>query len=100
MFMPITMEQRMLKKPLPLSEKVRLITMWMAGMTCNAIAVETGRSSRTVCRWINRWRQEGHVNTRPRRGRPRTCSFRRIIRQTLPVTYDDSHLHNVWLPLH
>lgn len=70
--MVIHMEKRRTKQPLHLSEKMKLLSLWKKGLVCSDIAAKTGRSSTTVCRWINRWLQEGHVNTRPRSGRPRT----------------------------
>lgn len=73
------MENRKPKKPIHHSEKLTLVHMWVRGMTCNAIAKDTGRSPATVCRWINRWKEEGHVNARPRSGRPRQAVNRKDI---------------------
>lgn len=85
------MEEQTVKKPMHLTERKRIISMWLNGMSGSAIAKATGRSATTVCRWINRWRREGHVNTRPRSGRPYST-----------VTYSTSqartqHSHNPML---
>lgn len=54
-----------------LADRSRFVWMWSNGMSARAIAQKTGASVTTICRWIRRWRREGHINTRPRRGRPR-----------------------------
>lgn len=57
-------------RPTSLTERSNYVRLWVRGMSSRAIALETGTSVTTVCRWIKRWREEGHVNTRPRCGRP------------------------------
>lgn len=52
------------------ADRFRFVWMWSGGMSARAISLETGASVTTICRWIRRWRKEGHVNTRPRKGRP------------------------------
>ncbi|KAK3892484.1 hypothetical protein Pcinc_003716 [Petrolisthes cinctipes] len=52
----------------------RIIGMWECGKSSRDIAHMTGVSVRTVNRWINRWREEGSVKTKPRSGRPKVTS--------------------------
>lgn len=68
-------------------EKVEMLRLWMRGLTRSAIARETGRSVTAVCRWVNRWRREGHVNSRPRTGRPGSAGAT----HKLPVSHTQSH---------
>lgn len=65
------MEFHRLHQTTTLADRSRFVWMWAGGMSARAIAQETGASVTTICRWIRRWRKEGHLNTKPRRGRPR-----------------------------
>lgn len=60
------MEQRNRKKQISLCERKKFIEMWREGKSCNAIAKERGTTPATVCRWINRWKQEGNISTKHR----------------------------------
>uniref|UniRef100_A0A0P4WAP5 Insertion element IS150 protein InsJ-like helix-turn-helix domain-containing protein n=1 Tax=Scylla olivacea TaxID=85551 RepID=A0A0P4WAP5_SCYOL len=51
-------------------ERAGFVWLWASGMPVRDIAVRSGTSVTTVYRWIRRWQREGHVNTRPRSGRP------------------------------
>ncbi|XP_045102571.1 uncharacterized protein LOC123498994 [Portunus trituberculatus] len=51
-------------------ERAEFVWLWASGMPVRDIAVRSGTSVTTVYRWIRRWQREGHVNTRPRSGRP------------------------------
>lgn len=86
------METQKRTKPV-LSEKVKFLTMWMAGMSCCDIARTTGRSATTVYRWINRWRKEGHVNTRPYCGRPRNIYSKEYLHtmHLQPLMYSNAY---------
>ncbi|KAG7162305.1 Glutamate receptor-like 23, partial [Homarus americanus] len=64
------MKYRRPNKPTDLSERAKLVSMWVDGISCRNIARQTGKSVSTVCRWITRWKREGNVNTKPRIGRP------------------------------
>lgn len=68
--LPRIMRQWKAQKKTLVSEKLRMVSMWLEGKSLRNIARHTGRSSATVYRWISRWRAEGHVNSRRRRGRP------------------------------
>lgn len=75
-----------------LADRSRFVWMWSIGMSARSIAQETGASVTTICRWIRRWRKEGHINTRPRRGRPRkntTSSSLRRYRNSFPSIVGD-----------
>lgn len=65
------MDVHRLHQTTDLADRSRFVWMWRSGMSARAIAQKTGASVTTICRWIRRWRREGHINTRPRRGRPR-----------------------------
>lgn len=52
-----------------------LVALWETGMTARGIAQETRVSVTTVYRWIRRWHMEGHLDNRPRKGRPRITSW-------------------------
>lgn len=54
-------------------ERARFVFLWTYGMSLRAIARHTGSSVTTVYRWIRRWQQEGHVDTRPRLYRSFEC---------------------------
>lgn len=62
--------------PTDLQERARIVWMWVCGIPVRTIARDTRISVTTVYRWIRRWRKEGHVNTKPRSGRPRLASLR------------------------
>lgn len=53
-------------QPTSLSERSNFIFLWISGKSTRTIARETGVSPSTVCRWINRWKKEGNIYTRPR----------------------------------
>lgn len=59
-----------------IAERAQIVGMWRAGATVPNIALEMGRSTKTIRRWIRRWEEEGSVETRPRSGRPRVTSAR------------------------
>lgn len=60
------MEQQQRKRQISLFERQRFVAMWQEGKSCIAIAKERGTTPATVCRWINRWKQEGNINTKYR----------------------------------
>lgn len=53
------------------ADRVKIVWMWLGGMSARKISCETGASICTVYRWIRRWQDEGNVDTRPYRGRSR-----------------------------
>lgn len=65
------MELKRSNRTTELSERHKFVRLWMAGSSARAIAQQTGASATTVCRWIRRWKNEGHVSLRQRRGRPK-----------------------------
>lgn len=60
------MELRRRTKPTSIWERASFVIMWTGGMSLRAIARQTGSSVTTVYRWIRRWQNEGHINTRTR----------------------------------
>lgn len=52
-----------------LSDRCTFVKLWAEGMSARAIARTTGSSVTTVCKWITRWKKEGHVNLKPSKGR-------------------------------
>lgn len=65
-------------RPTTLADRARFVWLWKGGLSARAIAEENGTSVTTVCRWITRWNREGHVNTKPRSGRPRLKTGRSV----------------------
>lgn len=62
------MQREYRSKPTSQSQRSQFISMWLHGKSARTIARDTGVSPATVCRWINRWRQEGNVdNHKPKR---------------------------------
>ncbi|XP_044020702.1 WD repeat-containing protein 48 homolog isoform X2 [Aphidius gifuensis] len=49
----------------------RMIGMSEAGLSTLSIALAINRSERTVKRWLERWKKEGNVQTKERKGRKR-----------------------------
>ncbi|KAK7067544.1 hypothetical protein SK128_021679, partial [Halocaridina rubra] len=58
------------ERPDIMQTRAQIIWMWFFGESVRRISWATGVSQTTVYRWIRRWQREGHVNTRPRTGRP------------------------------
>ena len=52
-------------------QRAGFVWLWAYGVPIRNIAVRSGTSITTVYRWIRRWQREGHVNSRPRSGRPK-----------------------------
>ena len=48
-------------------------------MSLRTIARHTGSSVTTVYRWIRRWQQEGHINTRPRLYSSFVCDYQDML---------------------
>lgn len=65
------MELKRSHRTTDLAQRHRFVRLWVSGNSARAIAQQTGASATTVCRWIRRWRNEGHVSLRHRKGRPR-----------------------------
>ena len=59
-----------------IQERARIVWMWAYKIPARTIAREIGMSVSSVYKWIQRWRQEGTVNTRPRSRRPRLSSLK------------------------
>lgn len=74
-FLTQNLEQRQLKKHISHPEKLEILNLWLRGKSCTEISRQTGRNSTTVCRWINRWKYEGHINRRFSPVRPPTCTY-------------------------
>lgn len=64
------MELKRSHRTTELSQRRKFIQLWLAGSSARGIAQQTGASATTVCRWIRRWKSEGHINLRHRKGRP------------------------------
>lgn len=67
-----------------LAERTMLVHMWLSGLSYKAIAEKTGMCATTVSRWVNRWRQEGHVNQR-------RCNRRRGSAHNHPSNFFQCH---------
>ena len=83
----------------------RIIGLWESGMPTRDIAFTTGVSQRTVQRWINRFQEEGSLQTRPRSGRPRVTTpedDRRLLNavENHPLTSVVQHTRDLELHCH
>lgn len=58
-------------KPEVILHRGMIIGRYLSNISVNKISREMGISRNSVKRWIQRYEAEGHVNTRPRSGRPR-----------------------------
>ena len=65
------MELKRSHRTTDLAQRHRFVKMWLGGNSARTIAQYTGASATTVCRWIRRWKIEGHLNLRHRRGKPK-----------------------------
>lgn len=45
-------------------DRIKIIWLWLIGLPTRIISLYTGTSIRTVSRWIRRWKEEGHVESR------------------------------------
>lgn len=61
---------------LSLFDRMRIIILYEAGHSHSEIALSLGRVRSTVTRTIQRYRETGQVESRPRSGRPRVTSAR------------------------
>lgn len=58
-------------KPAVISQRGMITGRYHANQSISEISRDMGISKNSVKRWILRYEAEGHVNTRPRPGRPR-----------------------------
>lgn len=56
------MDRRSGYRQTTVSDRKRIIWMWIRGMSTRVIARESGTSATTVQRWINRFQENGHIN--------------------------------------
>ncbi|XP_066981031.1 uncharacterized protein [Macrobrachium rosenbergii] len=71
-----------------ITQRSRIIGESERGVPTGDIAVSVGVSTRTVQRWISRWREEGTLANRRRRGRPRITT-RQQDEQIIAASIDD-----------
>lgn len=62
-------------KPDVILQRGMIIGRYQATQSISQISREMGISRNAVKRWIRRYEVEGHVNTRPRPGRPRVTTM-------------------------
>ncbi|KAG7177467.1 putative variant ionotropic glutamate receptor-like 21 [Homarus americanus] len=58
------MEKHITRQRLYLKARIKIVWMWLGGMSVRDISDESGASVSTVYRWIRRWQKEGTVSTR------------------------------------
>lgn len=93
------MKRSPLKKRIHHLERLQILYMWLAGMRCNAISLTTGRSRSSVCRWVNRWKNEGHINSRPRNRRSSIGKCHERKQENITAVYDTEMLTPFWIHL-
>lgn len=64
-----TMEEPHSHKTTNITQRSKIVWMWISGQSARCIAQETHTSVSTVYRWIRRWEREGSVSTKPRNER-------------------------------
>lgn len=82
-------------QPTSLAARSQFVSMWVRGKTCKEIARETGVSSSTVCRWINRWKEEGNVFNRTKNGH--SCIATEILKLDKFVQYHNEMMFQMSL---
>lgn len=65
------MERQRSRNRTLIAERVRLVWMWLTGLSVQQISSETGASVTTVYRWLRRWQEEGTLQTKSYRRAPR-----------------------------
>lgn len=81
------------------AERIRIIWLWLIGMPARIISLYTGISIRTVSRWIRRWQEEGHVETRSSQSRSIFSQNNfYTIHDTLLALYTEKHSLFLQLP--
>lgn len=80
------MKQKCRSNPISLSEKQRLVCLWMEGMSLSAIAREIGVSQKTVSKWIHRWKENGNLD------RKQSSSIQRMSLQPQATTTNHTPL--------
>lgn len=61
-------------RPAVISRRMMIVGHYMAGQGIHEISRSMGINRKTVQKWVRRYKEEGHVKTRPRCGRPRVTS--------------------------
>lgn len=84
------------KKRMVRNERVRIVWMWLDGMSVKETAHLTGASVSTVYRWIRRWREEGTVESKKYHGGRHSTSWKEMMSVT---TMNQTPKLNVYHPL-
>ncbi|KAK3855890.1 hypothetical protein Pcinc_037739 [Petrolisthes cinctipes] len=75
------------------TDRIRIIWLWLMGMSTRAISLYSGASIRTVNRWVRRWQEEGHVENRSSQNHycfpPNPNEY--TLHDTFPVWLTDYH---------
>lgn len=64
-----SMKKRIVNERVMMTERHRIVWMWLAGISARDISCECGASVSTVYRWIRRWQREGTLKARPNYGK-------------------------------
>ncbi|KAK4323236.1 hypothetical protein Pmani_006020 [Petrolisthes manimaculis] len=70
------------------TDRIRIIWLWLLGMSTRTISLYSGASIRTVNRWVRRWQEEGHVENRTSQNH---YCFPPYPNDTFPVWLTDYH---------
>lgn len=65
-----------------IARRVAIVHMWQNGIPVRNISSRTGASVTTVYRWVRRWQEEGTVQTKAYRRKPRTNNWQREVIMT------------------
>lgn len=63
---------------LSVGRRIRIVSLWLEGLTAQDISVKSGVSVSTVYRWIRRWQKEGSIKSWSSQARLRTRSWQHL----------------------
>lgn len=86
-----------------MAQRRRIVKLWIKGNSARAIAQQTGFSATTVCRWIKRWKNEGHATFTNSKQKPRKYTKWNVLHEPTVVPHSTIFppSANLWrLPCH
>ena len=62
-----------------IARRIAIVQMWQKGIPIRNISNRTGSSVTTVYRWVRRWQEQGTVEAKPYRRKPRAMHWQREV---------------------